>query len=157
MTAQPHSPQALSIVVAGGAASMQHVDPPVRTLLVRDRAFRRLAGGVAVFVVISGLAGCGNALPMAPSLAGPTLSGHIYQDHTPSTGEPLLADALVTVTDADGSARSAVSDRLGFYTVSTAAGAISVSVSKDGYHTGVKQVALANDTVLNFSLSPHSF
>src|SRR5687768_13299359 len=108
----PHTHTSTTLVRGG---SQKRFGSPVRNLQTCRVQIRCLAGCSALFVAVWGLAGCAGALPAAPGGAAPTLSGHIYQDHTASRGEPLLEDAIVTVTDADGSSRTAVSDRVGFY------------------------------------------
>jgi hypothetical protein len=97
---------------------------------------------------------CGGQLPGAPDAGLLTISGYVYQQGTAELGEPVLVDALVTVQEEEGSARTAISDSRGFYMVSVRAGSVSITASKAGYAERVSQFNLAIDTILNFSLMP---
>ena len=86
-------------------------------------SWRRLAAVPLVFVV---LAGCDGRTPVSPSNKEPsinpsdeglTVSGYVYQSLTRDSGEPPIADAVITLRDAEGTENSAVSDRRGFYRV----------------------------------------
>ena len=87
---------------------------------------QRLAAVALVFVV---LAGCDGRTPVSPSSEGVTgvtvspsndgltVSGYVYQTLTRDSGEPPIADALITLRDAAGTESTALSDRRGFYRV----------------------------------------
>jgi carboxypeptidase family protein len=106
---------------------------------------------VAMFVVGSA---CGGQLPGAPDAGLLTISGYVYQEGTAQLGEPAVLGALITVQEGEGSARTAISDSRGFYTVSVRAGSVSITASKTGYAERVSQFNLSIDTILNFSLMP---
>jgi carboxypeptidase family protein len=101
------------------------------------------------------LASCAQQLPGAPDAGAPlTISGYVYQDESAESGEPLLADVLITVQGAEGSPRTAKTNGKGFYIVSVPAGTISITASKEGYATRASNFDLSKSTVLNFSLTP---
>ena len=82
------------------------------------------------------------------------LSGYVYRAMTPESGEPPLADVLITVKDAVGAETTALSDRGGFYSVRAAMGTVVVTAAKEGYETRESRFEMADSTVLNFSLRP---
>jgi Carboxypeptidase regulatory-like domain len=99
--------------------------------------------------------GCGGHLPGAPGDIMPlTISGYVYEQEVAGSGEPMLAEVLITVQETDGSPRSAKSDGVGFYTVPVRAGTISITASKVGYGTRASSFYMSKSTVLSFSLTP---
>ena len=112
----------------------------------------RLLVGLALLTAI---ARCGGA-PQAPTGARPTVSGYVYQSATAAFGEPSLETVLITVDQADGTQRTALTNEAGFYTLSVFSGFISISATKAGFETNRSQFDLVDNTVLNFSLTPIS-
>ena len=110
----------------------------------------------AALLVLAVLPGCGGQLPVSPGSDPLLVSGYVYQEMAPASGEPPLADALITLRDAEGTVNTAVSDHRGFYTIRAAPGVVLVRVAKDGYDTRESHVALTDSIVLNFSLTPNS-
>jgi hypothetical protein len=109
-----------------------------------------------IFCVVATVAagsGCNRWSPVSPVAELATISGYIYFQ-APLGGEPMIADALISVKEGDGSQRMANSNAGGFYTVSVRSGSISITASKEGYEAKVWNFMLLNDTVLNFSLTP---
>ena len=81
------------------------------------------------------------------------LSGYVYEGLTAS-GEPPIADVLITVRDAFGVDTTVMSDRSGFYSVRAPMGPVVVTAAKAGYETREAQFEIADSIVLNFSLRP---
>jgi Carboxypeptidase regulatory-like domain len=111
--------------------------------------FALVVAGLCVIVC-----GCDRQLPGAPTdIKLLAISGYVYEEATAASGEPTLADVLITVDEADGSSSTTVSDSRGFYTVPVRAGAISITASKIGFVTGASSFDLSRSTVLNFTLT----
>jgi hypothetical protein len=109
---------------------------------------------LAVVSVVALLPGCGGESPVA-STGGPLMiSGYIYKQMTPGSGEPPIADVLITVRHAGGVETTTSSDGRGFYSVRTATGTVVVTAAKDGYETGESRFDVTDSTVLNFGLMP---
>jgi hypothetical protein len=111
----------------------------------------------ALFFVVTSvtIAGCDRQMPAAPATAAPiTISGYVYAEGTSEAGEPTLSDVTVMVQDAEGSPRTVISNGLGFYSVSTRSGTITITASKPGYTSRSASFDISADTVLNFSLTP---
>jgi hypothetical protein len=125
---------------------------PLHGLPWETRAALSLA--VLSVALCAGLSGCGRRLPGAPGTGFLTISGHVYEQETPDSGEPLLAGVLITVQGASGLALTATSDAVGFYTLSIQGGIISITASKAGYESRVSSFDMLESTVLNFSLAP---
>lgn len=83
------------------------------------------------------------------------VSGHVYQIGTTEFGEPMLADVLITIEQADGLRATARTNARGFYAIWATAGVVSISATKPGFRANLTQFDLADDTVLNFSLTPN--
>jgi hypothetical protein len=115
-------------------------------------ASRRLRLVVLLTLVI--LPGCGESSPVAPGRVPPTISGYVYLSFTPDTGEPPLADVVITVRDSNGAETTTVSGRSGYYSVRAAMGTVVVTASKPGYETRQSRFDVAESTVLNFSMKP---
>jgi len=109
---------------------------------------------LVVLLAVTSVSACRWSSPAAPDSAPPTISGHVYHSFTPDTGEPLLADVLITVRDATGVETTGLSDRSGFYSVRAAMGMVVVTASKEGYETRHSRFDVTESTVLNFSLTP---
>jgi len=116
---------------------------------------------VAVPLALMVLTGCDGRSPASPSRdglvvseSGLTVSGYVYQAPAPDSGEPPIADALITLRDAAGTESTAVSDRRGFYRVRGTASEVVVRAAKEGYRTRESRFDLTESTVLNFSLTP---
>jgi hypothetical protein len=108
---------------------------------------------LTVIVALVGLVASCSRLPNAPTVQSPIVSGHVYQTATPGFGTPLLSRVLITINQADGSQRTALTDGEGYYTLTAMAGFIAISAVKAGYETNRAQFDLSRDTVLNFSLT----
>jgi hypothetical protein len=114
---------------------------------------------IAALVLAS--SACADGLPVAPTntpqprqpeTAVARVSGWVYAQV--DWGDPPLVDTLITVTQADGSEQTTVSDAGGFYALSVRAGVISISAAKEGYEAKTWELSLSKDTVLNFGLVP---
>jgi hypothetical protein len=108
----------------------------------------------AVLLAIAVLTGCGQQSPVSPTGDSLIVSGYVYREMTAGSGEPALADVVITLRDEDGDESTAVSDRRGFYRVRAAAGEVVVRAAKDGYSTRESRFEVTDSTVLNFSLTP---
>ena len=117
-------------------------------------SYRRAFAIPAVLLLTAVLTGCGQQSPVSPTGDSLMVSGYVYREMTASSGEPALADVMVTLRDADGAESTAVSDRRGFYRVRAVAGDVVVSAAKEGYSTRESRFEMTDSTVLNFSLSP---
>ena len=115
-------------------------------------ASRRLRLVVLLTLVI--VPGCAGSSPLAPGSAAPTISGYVYLSFTPDTGEPPLADVVISVRDTTGAETTTVSDRSGYYNVRAAMGMVVVTASKPGFETRQSRFGVSESTVLNFSLKP---
>jgi hypothetical protein len=122
-----------------------------------ERAMKRFSCIVAILLTSWA---CGGDAPTAPpDLLQPpdaaaefaTVSGWVYAR---ALGDPPLADALVELREADGSARVVRTDRLGFYKLTVRPGDVSIAASKESYETKAWEFSLLKDTVLNFGLTP---
>ena len=102
----------------------------------------------------AGLLACGEGMPQGPTAVPAKITGHVYQRPTAELGEPMLADVLITIEEADGSQSTTRTNAAGFYTVLVTRGVISISAAKAGYQTNRSEFELSSDTVLNFSLVP---
>lgn len=69
-------------------------------------------------------------------------------------GDPPIPDAVISVTDADGSIKTVSSDENGFYQILVRPGDVSITASKEGYEARTWQLTLLKDLVLNFGLIP---
>ena len=115
-------------------------------------ASRRLR--LVVLLTLVSVPGCAGSSPIAPGSAAPMISGYVYLSFTPDTGEPPLADVVITVRDSTGAETTAVSDGRGYYRVRAAMGVVVVTASKQGYETRQSRFDVAESTVLNFSMKP---
>ena len=111
----------------------------------------RKAGQLLLLMAFAGASCCGGS-PHAPTPLPPSVSGHVYQ-LVSAEGEPMLWNVLITVEQADGSRTTTRTNAGGFYTVSAAPGRIAITAEKPGYETNRTAFELADDTVLNFSLT----
>jgi hypothetical protein len=119
---------------------------------------------VLVVLALLLLSACGQQTsPVAPSSnasppgqsanASVTISGYVYQELS-SAGEPPIADAVITLRDAQGAESTAISDRRGYYQISATPGEVVVTATKDGYNTRESRFDVTDSTVLNFGLAP---
>jgi hypothetical protein len=114
-----------------------------------------------VLLAVAVLAGCGDrGSPAAPSGNGSnprdallSISGYVYQQAS-AAGEPPIADALITLRDAQGAENTTASDRRGFYRIRVTPGEVVVSAAKEGYTTRESRFEVTDSTVLNFGLEP---
>ena len=118
----------------------------------------------AVLVTLLLLSGCGDQIsPVSPTTNASTasaaadvplvISGYVYQEAS-LAGEPPIADAVITLKDAQGAENTAKSDRRGFYLIRASLGAVVVTAAKEGYNTRESQFEVTDSTVLNFGLAP---
>ena len=107
-----------------------------------------------VLLVLIFLTGCGRQSPASPTSDALMVSGYVYQQMTPDSGEPPIAGVLITLRDENGTQSTALSDVNGFYRIPARAGEVTVNVSKEGYKTHELRFGVTDDTVLNFSLTP---
>jgi hypothetical protein len=144
--------------VRAAAAEVHAYDQPAGC-----RDSRRLTVKGSMFAVLLTCFGCGYGSPTAPEqvLMGPrvssdyvTLSGRVYEMETPTTGEPLIADVVIEVTDTEGSVARDRTAEDGSYRVVVNPGPVSVRLSKEGYEPKASHLVISSDIVLNFSLSP---
>lgn len=105
----------------------------------------------AVIVALVGLVASCSRLPNAPTVQSPIVSGHVYQTATPGFGTRLLSRVLITIEQADGSQRTALTAGEGYYTLSATAGLVAIGAVEAGYETNRARFDLSRDTVLNFS------
>ena len=68
---------------------------------------------LAAVSILALLPGCGRQSPVAPGGGPPMISGYVYREMTPGSGEPPIADVLITVRDATGVETTASSDGRG--------------------------------------------
>lgn len=97
--------------------------------------------------------GCDRASPLSPDGGLVSISGYVYFQNS-SGGEPMIHNAVIAVEDDTGSRTQAASRPDGFYTIAVKPGRISITATKEGFEAKVIQVDVADDTVLNFSLTP---
>jgi hypothetical protein len=108
----------------------------------------------ALVLALAVVPGCAGQSPVSPTSDQPIVSGYVYQQMIPGSGEPPIADAVITVRDAHGTESTASSDRRGFYQIEATVGEVVVTATKDGYTTRESRFDVTDDTVLNFSLAP---
>ena len=95
-----------------------------------------------------------NARPANQAANAPLMiSGYVYQEVS-SAGEPPIADAVITLRDAQGEESTAMSDRRGFYRINATPGEVVVTATKEGYNTRESRFDVTDSTVLNFGLAP---
>ena len=109
------------------------------------------------------LSGCGDqASPVSPTNSAssaseaanaPMISGYVYQEAS-SAGEPPIADAVITLRDAEGAESTVTSDRGGYYRINATLGEVVVTATKEGYSTRESRFDVTDSTVLNFGLAP---
>lgn len=110
---------------------------------------RLLISAVAVVLTCPG---CDRPSPLATGRLV-KISGYVYFQ-APSGGEPMIADALITVRQDNGDQMSASTDTDGFYALFVRSGSLSIGASKDGFEDRIWQLDVTADTVLNFALVP---
>lgn len=105
--------------------------------------------------------GCSSPSPVAPGATQQgsqpaaqfaAISGQVYANVT--WGNPPITDAIIRVTDADGSIKFIATDEQGFYKVLARPGDVSITASKEGYEARTWELTLLKDIVLNFGLAP---
>lgn len=113
---------------------------------------RMRTGFIFCAAAIAAGSGCSRGWPVSAVAELATISGYVYfQD--PGGGEPQIADVLISVTEGDGSQRSALSNAAGFlHNIRAVGQRVDCCVEKRVHSKGVHLV-LSNDTVLNFSLT----
>ena len=119
---------------------------------------------LAVMLALLVLSACGEqASPVAPTTnttsaseaanAPLMISGYVYQEVS-SAGEPPIADAVITLRDAQGAESTATSDRRGYYRINATLGEVVVTATKEGYNPRESRFDVTDSTVLNFGLAP---
>ena len=81
------------------------------------------------------------------------VSGYVYKQAS-SAGEPAIADAVITLRDAQGAESTALSDRRGYYWIPVTPGEVVIRAAKEGYNTSESHFEVTHSTVLNFGLAP---
>ena len=118
----------------------------------------------AIMVTLLLLSGCGDQVsPVSPTNNAGTaraaadaalmISGYVYQEAS-LAGEPPIADAVITLRDAQGAENTTKSDRRGFYLIRASLGEVVVTAAKEGYNTRESRFDVTDSTVLNFGLTP---
>ena len=118
----------------------------------------------AIMVTLLLLSGCGDQVsPVSPTNNAGTasaaadallmISGYVYQEAS-LAGEPPIADAVITLRDAQGAENTTKSDRRGFYLIRASLGEVLVTAAKEGYNTRESRFDVTDSTVLNFGLTP---
>ena len=118
----------------------------------------------AIMVTLLLLSGCGDQVsPVSPTNTAGTaraaadaalmISGYVYQEAS-LAGEPPIADAVITLRDAQGAENTTKSDRRGFYLIRASLGEVLVTAAKEGYNTRESRFDVTDSTVLNFGLTP---
>ncbi len=101
------------------------------------------------------LSGCSSSvLPVSPTTGPLMVTGYVYQRMTQGSGEPPIADAVISLRDEDGTEFTARSDDRGYYRIRATAGEVVMTAAKDGYKTRESRFDVTDSTVLNFSLAP---
>jgi hypothetical protein len=105
----------------------------------------------------------GQASPVSPTINASSasgaanapliISGYVYREVS-SAGEPPIADAVITLRDAQGAESTAMSDGRGYYRISATVGEVVVTATKEGYNTRESRFDVTDSTVLNFGLAP---
>ena len=102
----------------------------------------------------------GQASPVSPTSnasdaanAPLMISGYVYREVS-SAGEPPIADAVITLRDAEGAESTAMSDGRGYYRINATVGEVVVTATKDGYNPRESRFDVTDSTVLNFGLAP---
>jgi hypothetical protein len=115
----------------------------------------------AVTLALLALSACaGQASPVSPTSnasdaanAPLMISGYVYREVS-SEGEPPIADAVITLRDAQGAESTAMSDGRGYYRINATVGEVVVTATKDGYNPRESRFDVTDSTVLNFGLAP---
>ena len=118
---------------------------------------RSLSAGLLALVLCFG---CGDqSSPVSPTGnaqnadARLIVSGYVYRQAS-TAGEPAIADALITLRDAQGAESTALSDRRGYYWIPVTPGEVVIRAAKDGYNASESHFEVTGSTVLNFGLAP---
>jgi len=120
----------------------------------RDRSAASLGFFPAALCLFAILSGCSSVSPVSPTTGPLMVTGYVYQRMTPGSGEPPIADALISLKDEDGAEFTARSDDRGYYRIRATAGAVVMTAAKDGYKTRESRFDVTDSTVLNFGLAP---
>ena len=118
----------------------------------------------AIMVTLLLLSGCGDQIsPLSPTNNAGTaraaadaalmISGYVYQEAS-LAGEPPIADAVITLRDAQGAENTTKRDRRGFDLIRASLGEVLVTAAKEGYNTRESRFDVTDSTVLNFGLTP---
>ena len=120
----------------------------------RDRSAASLGFFPAALFLLAILSGCSSVSPVSPTTGPLMVTGYVYQRMTQGSGEPPIADALISLKDDDGIEFTARSDDRGYYRIRATAGEVVMTAAKDGYKTRESRFDVTDSTVLNFSLAP---
>jgi len=120
----------------------------------RDRSAASLGFFPAALCLFAILSGCSSVSPVSPTTGPLMVTGYVYQRMTQGSGEPPIADALISLKDEDGAEFTARSDDRGYYRIRATAGAVVMTAAKDGYKTRESRFDVTDSTVLNFGLAP---
>ena len=120
----------------------------------RDRSAASPGFFPAALVLLAILSGCSSSVSSVSPTTGPLMvTGYVYQRMTPGSGEPPIADALISLRDEDGTEFTAQSDDRGYYRIRATAGEVVMTAAKEGYKTRESRFDVTDSTVLNFSLA----
>jgi Carboxypeptidase regulatory-like domain len=120
----------------------------------RDRFAASLGFFLTAGFLLAILSGCGRVSPASPTAAQLMVTGYVYQRMIQGSGEPPIADALVSLRNEDGVEFTARSDERGFYRIRATAGEVVMTAAKEGYTTRESRFDVTDSTVLNFGLAP---
>jgi carboxypeptidase family protein len=120
----------------------------------RDRSATSLGFFPAALFLLGILSGCSRSVsPVSPTTGPLMVTGYVYQRMTPGSGEPPIADALISLRDEDGTEFTAQSDASGYYRIRATPGEVVMTAGKEGYKTRESRFDVSDSTVLNFSLA----
>lgn len=120
----------------------------------RDRSATSPGFFPAALFLLGILSGCSSSVsPVSPTTGPLMVTGYVYQRMTPGSGEPPIADALISLRDEDGTEFTSQSDDRGYYRIRATAGEVVMTAAKEGYKTRESRFDVTDSTVLNFSLA----
>jgi Carboxypeptidase regulatory-like domain len=120
----------------------------------RDRSAASPGFFSAALFLLAIFSGCSSVSPVSPTTGPLMVSGYVYQRMTQGSGEPPIADALISLKDEDGAEFAARSDDRGYYRIRATVGGVVMTAAKEGYKTRESRFDVTDSTVLNFSLAP---
>jgi hypothetical protein len=94
------------------------------------------------------------AAPIPPALEFVVISGLVFEPSGDPGAEPMPvsgADVKI-VTEPSGLLLTATTDDSGWFEMSQAKGSVTITVSKEGYETQLKSIALSEDTRVDLEM-----